>query len=529
MSEGTNGGRAEAYQALRESEELHRATLSNISDAVFITDDDGVFTFICPNVDVIFGYLPDEVRAMGRISRLLGEALYDPAELTARGEIRNIACEATSKSGEPRSLLIHLKAVSIQGGTVLYSCRDVTERKQAEEELRAARLDLAHASRLALVGELMASIAHEINQPLTAIVSNAGAGLILAAASGNEATIREILSDIRDQGRLASDVIERLRALSHKRPLELAPLDVNEVARDILRLVESDSHRRGVTLSAELAPRLPAVDADRVCLQQVLLNLVGNAMDAMDQVEARERQLVVRTRRLSDAVEVTVSDTGGGIPADRLPKLFDAFFTTKREGIGLGNGHRALDHRGASGTDLGRGPRRTRCHVPRGAAAALSRGLAFLVPPDGPRIHRERLEVDCGVEDVRESPAEETSHHGGERAIECGIPGMGAFRMEQDDDHGRQRRARAGIQAEPVADIQRQRGGHRQAPGRRNEQRQDHDADGGPHQIGLDPGPREIESIMAPRREHHHEGDEAPGIVDPVPEELGEQRAQQNA
>ena len=336
MSEGTNGGRAEAYQALRESEELHRATLSNISDAVFITDDDGVFTFICPNVDVIFGYLPDEVRAMGRISRLLGEALYDPAELTARSEIRNIACEATSKSGEPRSLLIHLKAVSIQGGTVLYSCRDVTERKQAEEELRAARLDLAHASRLALVGELMASIAHEINQPLTAIVSNAGAGLILAAASGNEATIREILSDIRDQGRLASDVIERLRALSHKRPLELAPLDVNEVARDILRLVESDSHRRGVTLSAELAPRLPAVDADRVCLQQVLLNLVANAMDAMDQVEARERQLVVRTRRLSDAVEVTVSDTGGGIPADRLPKLFDAFFTTKREGIGLG-------------------------------------------------------------------------------------------------------------------------------------------------------------------------------------------------
>jgi PAS domain S-box-containing protein len=336
MSEGTNGGRAEAYQALRESEELHRATLSNISDAVFITDDEGVFTFICPNVDVIFGYLPNEVRAMGRISGLLGEALYDPAELAARGEIRNIACDATSKSGAQRSLLIHLKAVSIQGGTVLYSCRDVTERKQAEEQLRAARLDLAHASRLALVGELMASIAHEINQPLTAIVSNAAAGVVLAAAAGNEATLREILSDIRDQGRLAADVIERLRALAHKRPLELAPLDINEIARDILRLVESDSHRRGVTLSAELAPRLPAVDADRVCLQQVLLNLVVNAMDAMDHVEARERRLVVRTRRLDDSVEVSVSDTGAGIPADRLPKIFDAFFTTKREGIGLG-------------------------------------------------------------------------------------------------------------------------------------------------------------------------------------------------
>src|SRR4029453_6175346 len=249
MSDGTNGGRAEAYQALRESEELHRATLSNISDAVFITDDEGVFTFICPNVDVIFGYVPDEVRAMTRISRLLGDKLYDPVELGARGEIRNIACDVTSKSGEPRSLLVHLKAVSIQGGTVLYSCRDVTDRRQGQEELRAARLDLAHASRLALVGELMASIAHEINQSLPPIVSNASPGLRLAPATGNEGRLREILSDIRHQGRLAADVIERLRALAHKRPLELGALDLNEVAHDIVRLIAGDALRRGVTVS----------------------------------------------------------------------------------------------------------------------------------------------------------------------------------------------------------------------------------------------------------------------------------------
>ena len=338
MSGPTNGGREAAYQALRESEELHRATLSNISDAVFITDDHDEFTFVCPNVDVIFGYVPDEVRAMGRISRLLGEKLFDHAELAARGEIRNIECEVTTKSGTRRSLLIHLKAVSIQGGTVLYSCRDVTERKQAEEELRLARLELAHASRLALVGELMTSIAHEVNQPLAAIVSNASAGLRLAVdLTGSHADeIREILDDVRAQGRLAADVVKRLRLLAHKRPLALGPLDVNEVTGEIVKMVASDSSRRGVSLSAELAASLPLVDADRVCLQQVILNLVVNAMDAMDEVQATDRRLLVQTRRLDDAVEVAVHDSGEGIPPERLPRLFDAFFTTKRDGVGLG-------------------------------------------------------------------------------------------------------------------------------------------------------------------------------------------------
>jgi PAS domain S-box-containing protein len=339
MSEPINGGRARAYQALRESEELHRVTLESISDAVFITDDEGAFTFICPNVDVIFGYVPDEVEAMRRISRLLGDKLFDRAELAARGEIRNIEREITSKSGGRRTLLIHLKAVSIMGGTVLYSCRDVTELRLAEEELRAARLDLAHASRLAMVGELMGSIAHEINQPLTAIIGNAGAGLrrLSSDAQPDErAELREIFVDIRDQGRLAGDIIERLRALAAKRPLARQVLDVNEVASDILRLVAGDARRRHVTLRTELVPSLPAIAADRVSLQQVVLNLLLNAMDAMDRPEAAERQVVVRTLRLDDAIELAVSDTGHGIPADRLPRVFDPFFTTKPEGLGLG-------------------------------------------------------------------------------------------------------------------------------------------------------------------------------------------------
>jgi PAS domain S-box-containing protein len=175
MSGETNGGRERAYAALRESEQLHRATLSSISDAVFLLDDAGAFVFVCPNVDVIFGYVPDEVRAMEHIGRLLGDGLYEPAELRAVGEIRNLDREITARSGERRTVLVHLKRVSIQGGTVLYTCRDVTELKHAEKELATLRLELAHVARLALVGELTASIVHEIKQPLTSILFNAGA------------------------------------------------------------------------------------------------------------------------------------------------------------------------------------------------------------------------------------------------------------------------------------------------------------------------------------------------------------------
>ncbi len=337
MSGDSNGGRARAYEALRESEELHRATLGSISDAVFLADDEGAFTFICPNVDVIFGYAPDEVQAMGTIGALLGEDLFDPAELVAKGEIPNVERDIIAKSGVRRTVLLQLKRVSIKGGTVLYTCRDVTDLKHAERELATIRLELAHAARLALVGEMTASIVHEIQQPLTAILANAGAGLRLPRDPGSpaDAEIREILRDIQVVGQNAAAVVERLRSLARKRPLELRTLDVNGVARDVLQLVASDARRRRVTVRGELSPSLPTIAADRVCLQQVLLNLVVNAMDALDP-QGGERQVVVRTREAAGHVELAVSDTGRGIAPDHMPRLFEAFFTTKGDGIGLG-------------------------------------------------------------------------------------------------------------------------------------------------------------------------------------------------
>ena len=332
-----NGGRTRAYQALHESEELHRATLSSISDAVFMTDDAGAFTYVCPNVDVIFGYVPDEVQAMATIGALLGDRLFDRAELSARGEIPNLERDVTSKSGARRTVLIQVKQVTIRGGTVLYTCRDITERKQAEEELRTARADLAHAARLALVGQLMTSIVHEISQPLTAIASNAAAGLrSVGRETTDGAMVHEIFVDMSAQASTVIDIIERLRSLARKRPLEFQALDVNATARDVLRLIESDAQRRGVTLQAVFEPGLPAINGDRVSLQQVLLNLLVNAMDALDGVETERRMVSVTSRTVRGVVEIAVSDTGPGIPAESLGRLFDAFYTTRNDGIGIG-------------------------------------------------------------------------------------------------------------------------------------------------------------------------------------------------
>src|SRR5688572_28060691 len=332
-----NGGRERAYEALRESEELHRATLSNISDAVFMADDDGAFTYVCPNVDVIFGFTPDEVRAKGHLRGFLGEDLFDAAELAARGEIQNVEREVTAKDGSRRNLLIHLKRVSIRGGTVLCTCRDITELKNTERQLALARLELAHAGRLALVGELTTSIVHEIQQPLTAISANTEAAAIHVARLPESARgeVGAILADILEATGSAAEIIDRLRGIARKRPLEPQPVDLNELVAGVTRLVSADALRRRVRVGMESNGPLPKIPADRISLQHVVLNLVMNAMEAMDQVKG-SREVVLRTCLVPGAVELSVRDTGPGIPAELLPKIFDAFVTSKREGIGLG-------------------------------------------------------------------------------------------------------------------------------------------------------------------------------------------------
>jgi C4-dicarboxylate-specific signal transduction histidine kinase len=214
---------------------------------------------------------------------------------------------------------------------------EIAERKMAEDGLARAQLEAAHASRLALVGELSASIAHELNQPLGAILSNSDAGELLLESAGPQLDdIRQILADIRRDDLRASEVIKHLRALLRKGEVELQPRDLNEVVADALRLVDGESRRRGIELETELSAVLPAVRGDKTQLQQVLLNLVLNGMEAMAESSAKRRLTVQTASDPNEEAEVVVTDTGPGISPDRLPRLFDAFFTTKDYGMGLG-------------------------------------------------------------------------------------------------------------------------------------------------------------------------------------------------
>src|SRR2546425_10197955 len=216
--------------------------------------------------------------------------------------------------------------------------QDVTERRLAEEALAKARSELAHVARVTTLGALTASIAHEVNQPLSGIITNASTCLrMLDADPPNVAGARVTAQRTLRDGNRASDVITRLRALFGNQSATTEAVDLNEATREVIALSLSELQGGGVVLRAELADGLPRVTGDRVQLQQVILNLLRNASDAMSGVDDRPRQLLIRTEREGgDRVRVTVRDAGAGIEPQAMDKLFDAFYTTKSGGMGIG-------------------------------------------------------------------------------------------------------------------------------------------------------------------------------------------------
>jgi C4-dicarboxylate-specific signal transduction histidine kinase len=226
-----------------------------------------------------------------------------------------------------------------QDGQLEYiaSVQDVTARRLAEEASDKARSELAHVARVMTLGTLTASIAHELNQPLSGIVTNASTCMrMLATDPPNVDGARETARRTIRDGNRAAEVITRLRALFSKKDAATESVNLNDAALEVIALSLADLQKNGVVLRPELADDLPLVTGDRVQLQQVILNLVLNASDAMSGVDDRPRQLVIRTEREDDRARLTVQDVGVGIEPYGVERLFEPFYTTKSGGMGIG-------------------------------------------------------------------------------------------------------------------------------------------------------------------------------------------------
>jgi PAS domain S-box-containing protein len=260
------------------------------------------------------------------------------AELKAARTIQPREKEYFRKDGSRVPVLVGATTFGDRQDEGVAFVLDLTERKHVEGALRDMQTNLAHVVRITTLGELTASIAHEVSQPLAAVVANAEASLRwLDREIPDLDEVRRSVEWVINDGSRAGEVIRRVRALAKKTDIEKAPLDINDVLREVIALVQRELISHQVSLRMELAPALPMILGDRVQLQQVIINLVMNGMEAMQSVTDRPRELVIRsgqdeTRR----VLVTVTDCGVGISAENADRLFDAFFTTKSSGMGMG-------------------------------------------------------------------------------------------------------------------------------------------------------------------------------------------------
>ena len=227
--------------------------------------------------------------------------------------------------------------ILIQAALISILLQEHRRRQRAEVQARQRMAELAHVNRFSTAGELTASIAHEINQPLGSILTNAEtADAILESPNPDIAELRDIVKDILQDDRRASEVIRRMRSLLKKAPFELKNLDLNDLVRDTVEFLSSLAVGRKVEMVSVTAPDALPVLGDRIQLQQVILNLVVNGIDAMRDTRSEERIIGIRTSRVENFAELSVSDRGPGIPEDNLKEVFEPFFTSKAEGMGMG-------------------------------------------------------------------------------------------------------------------------------------------------------------------------------------------------
>ena len=344
--------RAEARRQRVES--LHAAVLASLHDQVAVLDSRGAVIEINDSwrhaVDaapasrfdrVLAGenYLQSCARAAELGDRNAADHLAAlRAVLSGPADHRQLECRETGAE-DARWVEVSFERLRRSEGGAVITRTDVTSRKRAEADARNQRLQLTHLSRAAVLGQLSGAFAHELKQPLTSILGNAEAGLsLLQKGSASTGELIEILQDIVQDDERAAQVIQRLRALLGKGETQHAPVELNDLVRESVELTRSEFVTRNVAATLHLDPALPAVLADRVQMQQVVLNLLMNACEAMVATPAANRQVVITTRFLPivEAAEITVRDSGTGIPPGDTERIFQPFVTTKSHGLGLG-------------------------------------------------------------------------------------------------------------------------------------------------------------------------------------------------
>lgn len=331
----------------KSSEERFRQLVEASPTGIMLMTQDGRIVLVNSLVETLFGatreeligtsvesLLPEDERSAYKQLRM--EFLSAPSA-RAMGEGRELL--ARRKDGTKFPVEIALRQVILHEQTlVLASILDITLRKHAEQDLEQKRNELARMSRVTMLGELSGSLAHELNQPLTSILSNAQAAQRFLAHNPTDIDeVRAILEDIVSEDRRAGEIIRRLRGLLERGDVQQHPVDLNVVVQEVLQLLRSDLSNRNITANFDLDPSLPMTSGDHVQFQQVMLNLAINAADAMADLPTADRVLTVRTAVGEDgSIHATVSDQGPGIATESLEEVFDPFYTTKRHGMGLG-------------------------------------------------------------------------------------------------------------------------------------------------------------------------------------------------
>jgi PAS domain S-box-containing protein len=335
--------RKRAEAELRETEQQWRDVFENNPTMYFMVDAKGTVLAVNPFGAEQLGYNADELvgqPVFGVFHEPDHEAVRRNVALCLKQLGRAMTWELRKVRKDSSMLWVRetAKAVArVNGPVILIACEDITEQKHAEEALRQAQADLAHVNRVTTMGELTASLAHEVNQPIAAAVTNANTCLRwLAAGTPNLEEARAAAMRIVKDGTRAAEIISRIRLLFKKGILQRELADINEIIREMTVLLRSEAMRYSISFQTELAADLPQVMGDRVQLQQVLMNLMLNSIEAMKDADGT-RELTIKSERAeNEHIQVSVSDTGVGLPQEQADQIFNAFFTTKAQGTGMG-------------------------------------------------------------------------------------------------------------------------------------------------------------------------------------------------